>query len=456
MGMLPLLIAGIAALAIVVIAVGIAMSAGGGGVSSRLERYASGKDPDADAEDGDSESAVVAGLSRVIDQQDFTARLATDLARADLKMKPAEFLIFWAITPIGFVFVAFIVGFIFPGFRNPVALVVAFVLGLYAPRFYINRRKNGRLKAFANQLPDTITLLANSLRAGSSFLQGMELVTREARPPISEEFERVVREMQLGLALQPALNNLNRRVASEDLDLMVTAIQIQAQVGGNLATVLDQIAHTIRERIRIIGEINTLTAMQRYSGYVITLLPIGLAGLLFLISPTLHDRHDREAAGDVRPPDGRDLLHWSVSSAWESATSSSAASSISRCNADANRSHHPHRHRRRRRRAPDHVRRGRTTERGRSPGTALPARRPAEVAGRDGDAAAVLRAGDASDDPAAGASRPPPGRRDDRPDRREAREGRVPRRPARRGLGRREGSRPHRLRHPRVRASAWP
>ena len=93
-------------------------------------------------------------------------------------------------------------------------------------------------------------------------------------------------EMQLGVALHPALNNLVRRVASEDLELMVTAIQIQSQVGGNLATVLDAIAHTIRERIRIMGEIQTLTAMQRYSGYVITLLPVGLAGLLFLISPT--------------------------------------------------------------------------------------------------------------------------------------------------------------------------
>jgi tight adherence protein B len=128
--------------------------------------------------------------------------------------------------------------------------------------------------------------LANSLRAGSSFLQGIELVTREARPPISEEFERVVREMQLGMALIPALNNLVRRVASEDLELMVTAIQIQSQVGGNLATVLDSIAFTIRERIRIVGEINTLTAMQRYSGYVITLLPVGLAGILFVISPS--------------------------------------------------------------------------------------------------------------------------------------------------------------------------
>jgi tight adherence protein B len=286
MGMLPLLIAGLAALAIVVLAVGIAMSAGGGGVGARLERYASGREPGGEGEDGEgSESAVVAGLSRVIDRQDFSTRLATDLARADLKMKPAEFIILWAITPIGFVFAAFVLSFIFEGLRNPVALVVAFLVGLYAPRFYLNRRKAGRLKAFAAQLPDTITLLANSLRAGSSFLQGMELVTREARPPISEEFERVVREMQLGVALQPALNNLARRVASEDLELMVTAIQIQSQVGGNLATVLDAIAHTIRERIRIYGEIQTLTAMQRYSGYVITLLPIGLAGILFMISP---------------------------------------------------------------------------------------------------------------------------------------------------------------------------
>src|SRR5688572_26165471 len=91
--------------------------------------------------------------------------------------------------------------------------------------------------------------------------------------------------MQLGLALLPALDNLVRRVDSEDLELMVTAIQIQSQVGGNLATVLDSIAHTIRERIRIHGEIQTLTAMQRYSGYVITLLPVGLAALLFVISP---------------------------------------------------------------------------------------------------------------------------------------------------------------------------
>lgn len=283
--LLPFVIAGLAALAVLIIAIGIAMSAGGGGVTSRLQRYASLRGDEEASKEDNQESAVVAGLSRVIERQDLSTRLATDLARADLKMKPAEFLLAWALSPFLFAGAAAALGIVFEGFRNPVAIVAFFLIGAYFPRFYLKRRQARRLKAFAEQLPDTITLLANSLRAGSSFLQGMELVTREARPPISEEFERVVREMQLGVALQPALNNLVRRVASEDLELMVTAIQIQSQVGGNLATVLDAIAFTIRERIRIHGEIQTLTAMQRYSGYVITLLPIGLAAILMLISP---------------------------------------------------------------------------------------------------------------------------------------------------------------------------
>lgn len=283
--MLPFVIAGIAALAVLLIAVGVSMSAGSGTVASRLERYASAGGLEATTDDAGRESVVVAGISRVIERQDMATRLSIDLARADLKLKPAEFVTAWIASPFVFAGAAFALSVVFEGLRNPVALAVAFGIGAYAPRFYLKYRQGKRLKAFGAQLPDTITLLANSLRAGSSFLQGIELVTREARPPISEEFDRVVRDMQLGLALQPALNNLVRRVASEDLELMVTAIQIQSQVGGNLATVLDSIAFTIRERIRIKGEIQTLTAMQRYSGYVITLLPVGLGGILFVISP---------------------------------------------------------------------------------------------------------------------------------------------------------------------------
>jgi tight adherence protein B len=283
----PFLVAGAAALAVLLIAVGIAMSGGSGTIASRLERYASagGGVAEPAAEPGERESAVVAGLSRVIERQDLAARLGVELARADLKLKPAEFVMFWLVSPIVFVAAAMAFGVVFPGLQNPIILGLIFLVGAYFPRFYLRRRQARRLRQFNEQLPDTITLLANSLRAGSSFLQGIELVTREARPPISEEFERVVREMQLGMALQPALNNLVRRVASEDLELMVTAIQIQSQVGGNLATVLDAIAFTIRERVRIQGEIKTLTAMQRYSGYVITALPVGLAAILFVVSP---------------------------------------------------------------------------------------------------------------------------------------------------------------------------
>ncbi len=304
--MLPILIAGLAASAVLLISVGISMS-GGSGVASRLERYArSGGDAAADG-DAEKDSAVMAGLSSVIERQGATERLATEIARADLKLRPAEFVAMWIASPFVFVAASIILGFLFPVLRHPFTLAVVFCLGLIAPRYYLRWRQGRRVKQFGAQLPDTITLLANSLRAGSSFLQGLELVTREGRPPISEEFERVVREMSLGVALQPALNNLVRRVDSEDLELMVTAINIQSQVGGNLATVLDSIAYTIRERIRIVGEINTLTAMQRYSGYVITLLPVGLGMHPVPHQPHLHGANAEEPAGDPGPAGRRRL-----------------------------------------------------------------------------------------------------------------------------------------------------
>ena len=149
----------------------------------------------------------------------------------------------------------------------------------------MHRRQNKRLQAFNDALADTVTLIANSLRAGSSFLQSLEMVTREAQPPISTEFARVVREVSIGLPLEQALNNLTGRVKSSDLDLMATAIAIQYQVGGNLAEILDTIAETIRERVRIKGEIRTLTAQQRLSGYIVGFLPIGLLLFLMVAAP---------------------------------------------------------------------------------------------------------------------------------------------------------------------------
>ncbi|HEX5450759.1 MAG TPA: type II secretion system F family protein, partial [Candidatus Limnocylindrales bacterium] len=124
-----------------------------------------------------------------------------------------------------------------------------------------------------------------------------ELVVRASRPPISTEFARVIREVNLGLPFDDALNNMVRRVRSDDLELMATAISVQHQVGGNLAEILDSIAFTIRERVRIKGEIKTLTAQQRMSGYVVAGLPIGLVAILFIIAPHFMDPMFR------KPPD---------------------------------------------------------------------------------------------------------------------------------------------------------
>jgi tight adherence protein B len=290
-----LAIAGVAALAILLIAVGVAGS-GGSGISDRLERYASGRQEKKPVSTGQgpiadliAQSQALASLNKVVEGRDFGANLAREIARADLRLKPSEFLMIWAASTIGVPLLMLGFSVVLPALSNPVILLVGGLVGFALPRMWLNRRKNGRLGAFNKALPDTITLIANALRAGSSFLQAIELVVRESRPPISTEFGRVIREVNLGLPFDQALENMVRRVRSDDLELMATAISIQHQVGGNLAEILDSIAYTIRERVRIKGEIRTLTAQQRLSGYVVGFLPIGLAGFLFVAAPGFMD-----------------------------------------------------------------------------------------------------------------------------------------------------------------------
>jgi tight adherence protein B len=293
-----LAVAAVAALAVILIAFGVAGS-GSSGISDRLERYASGRGDGAKAatsatsqgpiSDLIAQSQALANLNKVVEGRDFGANLSRELARADLRLKPSEYLFIWLGSIVGVPVGMFIFGFFLPALQSPIALLVGALIGFMLPRFWLNRRKNGRLNAFNKQLPDTITLIANALRAGSSFLQAIELVVRESRPPISTEFSRVIREVNLGLPFEQALENMVRRVRSDDLELMATAISIQHQVGGNLAEILDSISYTIRERIRIKGEIRTLTAQQRLSGYVVGFLPIGLAGFLFVAAPGFMD-----------------------------------------------------------------------------------------------------------------------------------------------------------------------
>ena len=292
MDTMALAVAGVAALAIVLIAIGVATS-GGSGISDRLERYAAKPEEARKAASSGqggvaeliAQSATLNNLNRVVEQRDFGANLARDIARADLKLKPSEFLLIWAGAVIGIPLAMLLISPIVSTLGNPLFLLIGAFVGFMLPRFWLGRRKAGRLGAFNKQLPDTITLIANALRAGSSFLQAIELVVRESRPPISTEFGRVIREVNLGLPFDQALENMVRRVRSDDLELMATAISIQHQVGGNLAEILDSIAYTIRERVRIQGEIRTLTAQQRLSGYVVGFLPIALAGFLFIAAP---------------------------------------------------------------------------------------------------------------------------------------------------------------------------
>jgi tight adherence protein B len=225
-------------------------------------------------------------MDRVIERRDWGANMARELARADLQLRPSEFVALRLSAIIGAPLVTLVLGkTLLPGLDNPIALLAAVLLGWWVPRYWVNRRKAKRLQAFNDRLADTIMLIANSLRAGASFLQAIEMVVRETQPPISTEFNRVIREVNLGLPFEQALANMVRRVRSDDLELMTTAITIQHQVGGNLAEILDSIAFTIRERVRILGEIRVLTAQQRLSGYVVAGLPILLMLALSVIAP---------------------------------------------------------------------------------------------------------------------------------------------------------------------------
>src|SRR5579859_259550 len=217
-------------------------------------------------------------LNRALVGRGFGENIQRDLARADLKLNVAEYLALHVILAMGGFVVGYVIG-------RGLFLGIVFAIGaFFVPRMYVGYLQKKRLVDFDNQLGDMLNLMVNGLRAGYSSMQAQESVARELPPPISVEFHRVVQEIQLGLPQEAALANLTRRVPSADLDFVVTAINVQREVGGNLAEILDNISYTIRERVRIRGEIATLTAQGQITAWVISLLPIGLALLLFVLN----------------------------------------------------------------------------------------------------------------------------------------------------------------------------
>jgi tight adherence protein B len=223
-------------------------------------------------------SPLTDALDRALAERGIGADLATQLARADLKLTVGEFVALTTIVVVAAGALSYL-------WRQDVIITVfAGVAGFFGPRLYVTLRRGRRLRTFNAQLSDTINLMVNSIRAGYSILQAMKAISEEMGPPISSEFGRVFQEVQLGISLDEALAHMLRRVPSDDLDMMITAISIQREVGGNLAEVLDAISFTIRERIRIQGEIRTLTAQSRYSGYAVAIVPVVLAGVIYLIN----------------------------------------------------------------------------------------------------------------------------------------------------------------------------
>lgn len=219
--------------------------------------------------------------------------LTRSLARADIKMKVGEFILLTGIlTVIGGLLGWFLSGGTNIGageatgqlLANIPGILIGGIAGFFAPTIYMRRQQGRRLVRFDNQLADMLSLMVNGLRAGYSTMQAMEAVSRELPPPISDEFRRIVQEMQLGIPMDTALDNLTRRIPSKDLDLVVTAINVQREVGGNLAEILDTISHTIRERVRVKGEIRVLTSQMMMSGRFLAIMPVAVIILMYFLN----------------------------------------------------------------------------------------------------------------------------------------------------------------------------
>lgn len=226
-----------------------------------------------------SSTVLTEWVNKRVEKSSIGERIARDLARADLKLKPGEYIALYVITTLGGALVAFMLG-----GRQFVSALIGAGLGALIPRWYVGRQKSKRLIRFNDQLPDMLNLMVNGLRAGFSIMQAMETVSKEMPVPICDEFRRVVQEMQLGIPMERSLDNLLRRIPSEDVDFVITAINVQREVGGNLAEILDVISYTIRERIRIKGEIRVLTSQVMYSGKLLSLMPIALMIVLWFIN----------------------------------------------------------------------------------------------------------------------------------------------------------------------------
>jgi len=209
----------------------------------------------------------------------YKEKIETKLIQAHLPLKSEEYIainiaVFLAAAMVSLVF------------TENLAISVAFAaFAACIPLIYVNSREKSIIQKIEQQLPDTLALISNTLKSGYSFLQAIDAAARELPPPISVEFQQILKEINLGVNTEKALEGLSKRVKSRDMELIIMAVLIQRQIGGNLSEILDNISETIRSRIKIKGEIKILTAQGKVSGLIISLLPVALMIILYLINP---------------------------------------------------------------------------------------------------------------------------------------------------------------------------
>ncbi len=249
----------------------------------RLSGYAEDKSPASQSETAENNTdwrGLLTRLGGYVGDGPLVRGLHMKMQQAGIPLKGSEFLVLSS----GLSVIAALVAFILTGGSlNP--SLMAGVLAYLGFSLHVKRKITQRVKSLNNQLGDALALMANALRSGLSFLQAVEVISREMPPPIAEEFSRLLNEMLLGITTEQGLSNLTSRVPSRDLDLVVTSVLIQRQAGGNLAEIFDKISQTIRDRQHMQSEILTLTAQGRLSGWIVGLMPVSLLVILYIMNP---------------------------------------------------------------------------------------------------------------------------------------------------------------------------
>jgi len=218
-------------------------------------------------------------FNKDMEKSKYYLNVQSKLLQAYIKMKPLEFLkISVAAGLITGVLLHLITG-------NLLFLFIGFLLGYKVPGVILEIVRKKRVRKLNSQLPQALGLLANGLRAGYSFPQAMAVITKEMEAPIADEFGKVLRENAYGKPMEAALVDFSKRTDDEDLDMFITTLLIQMNVGGDLAEILDTISETIRERVKLRGEIRTLTAQNRMSAWVVGIMPFAIAFLTYKASP---------------------------------------------------------------------------------------------------------------------------------------------------------------------------